>query len=247
MSIQEFFNRKSHLASKLLLLCIVSLFICDVKIIIAGDLPLDQSLKPEQVFGNTQEDISGVFRDMGIVQRKAMNKAKKTLVSTYVGMDFSDGPYSMYGVNMNLGYALSDFFEVYFNFVPAFINSKRSIVDKVGTLTLLNGEKASITMGLAKLQYGAELLWAPLYGKDSLGTRAIVRSDTFIKLGFMLIQYDIGQGMKFHLGVGKTYFISKWLGFRVAASTNYVQTIVDNVKSFNPALVFELGIIGYLF
>src|SRR5438105_4051162 len=87
--------------------------------------PLDRGLQPEAGSG-----VPSVFRDMGVVQRKAMNKSEKLLISNYLSMDFSDGPFAMYGVNVDLGYALSDFWEIYINTVPYFINSKRSIVDR---------------------------------------------------------------------------------------------------------------------
>ncbi len=211
---------------------------------IAENTPLDQALKPDTL---EEESASSVFRDMGVVQRKAMNKARKVLFSSYLAMDFSDGPYSMYGIHTNFGYAFSDFFEIYFNLAPAFINSKRSIVTKVEALTLQNGAQATITTALAKREFGLDIIWAPLYGKDSLGTQTVVRSDTFVKLGGSMIQFNSGQGLKFQLGLGKTYFLFKKMGLRVVASTNYVQTITDGVKSFNPILIIETGLVAYLF
>ena len=91
------------------------------------------------------------------------------------------------------------------------------------------------------------MIWAPLYGKDSLGVRSIVRSDTFFKFGVMWIMYGHGDGSRFQLGVGKTYFVGKQVGLRVTASGNYVQTIVDKVKDFTPIFMLEAGVVGYLF
>jgi hypothetical protein len=153
----------------------------------------------------------------------------------------------MYGVNLSVGYALSDFWEIYLNVAPTFLNSKRSIVEKIESLTLQGGGKASIDAALAQQQYGLEILWAPLYGKDSLGLRNIVRSDTFLKFGAFVIEYTGGQqGMKFNTGIGKTYFVGKRGGFRITASGNYLQTIVDGVKKFQAAAVLEAGLVFYL-
>ena len=206
--------------------------------------PIDSSLKPADV---DDEAVANVFRDMGVVQHKAMNKSQKILFAPYFSMDFSDGPYSMYSINTDLGYALSDFWEVYVNFVPKFINNKRTLTKKIENFTLLSGNQAEVTEALPKSQYGVEVLWAPLYGKDSLGIHSIVRSDTFFKFGVSQINYDLGSGMKFHLGVGKTYFLSKRAGLRFTVSGNYLQTIVDSAKSYNLVAMIEAGFVFYMF
>ena len=208
---------------------------------------LDQNLKPEFSATTAEEDIPAIFKEMGVVQRKAMIKSGKVLFSNNIAMDFSDGPYSMYGIHTNIGYALSDFWEIYLNLAPAYLNNKRSIVKKVESLQLADNQQATITAALPKREYGLELLWAPLYGKDSLGIRSIIRSDTFLKVGFSSIDYSGPTGMKFHVGVGKTYFIGRMAGLRVTASVNYMETIVDGLKSFSPALVLETGYVLYLF
>lgn len=203
--------------------------------------PLDQNLKPDQI-----EEISSVFRDMGVVQKKAMNKSGRFLLSSYGSFDFSDGPYTNYSINMNPGYAINDYFEIYANVVPTFIVQARSIVKKVSDLQLIDGTWASISAARPKLQFGAEVLWAPFYGKDSFGIRKVVRSDTFFKFGGAQIQYDSDSGMKFVLGFGKTFFLSKWLGMRVCVDYSMIQTIVDNVKSYRSMVFLEGGLVVYL-
>ncbi len=205
---------------------------------------MDASLKPSEV--ELSNEYATIFKEMGVVQGKAISKGKKLLFSTNLSLDFSDGPYSMYGINTNIGYALSDFWEIYANLVPMFINNKRSIVEKVEELRLEDGERATITAPLAKMQYGIELLWAPLYGKDSLGLRNIVRSDTFLKIGAARIMYSDDSGYRFHAGLGKTYFLSQRLGLRITAAANYLQTVVDKTKSFRWAATLESGVVFYL-
>lgn len=207
---------------------------------------LDRSIKPVTDDSEPNEEVSSVFRDMGVVQRKAMSKSQKLLLSPYFSMDFSDGPYTMYGVNIDIGYAISDFWEIYINTTPFFINNQRSIVKKVEALDLPDSQTATISAPLAKRQLGIELLWAPLYGKDSLGARTVIRSDTFFKIGVMQIFYVGDTGLKFHAGIGKSYFFSKRFGFRITAAGNYQQTIVGGLKSFNTAATLETGLIFYL-
>ena len=204
-------------------------------------VPLDSTLKA----GNDDE-VSSVFRDMGVVQRKAMNKRHRFLVSTFSTLDFSDGPYTNYALNVNPGYAFSDFFEVYFQFTPYYIVSKRSIVDYVESLQLSNNEQARLTSAKPKYQYGIEFLWAPLYGKDSLGVSKILRSDTFFKFGASQIQYDSTKGLGFKAGVGKTFFIGNSIGLRFCVDYGYIQGVINDSKSFKSMMLLETGVNFYL-
>lgn len=203
--------------------------------------PLDNTLAP-----NADEEVSNVFRDMGVVQRRAMRKEDRFVFSGYGSLDFSDGPYSNYSFHINPGYAFRDDLEVYANIVPFYIVNKRSIVDKVSSLTLASGQRASITAATPKYQFGVEVMWAPLYGKDSLGISKVVRSDTFLKLGASQIQYDTTTGLNFKLGVGKTFFLGKSAGLRFCVDYGYIQSIVDEVKSFKGLMLLEVGMVYYL-
>jgi outer membrane beta-barrel protein len=203
--------------------------------------PLDASVRI-----GSDDEVSNVFRDMGVVQRKAMRKRGRFLVSTYGTLDFSDGPYTNYSLSINPGFAISDFLEVYAQFSPLYIVNKRSIVDLVSGLTLQGGQQATITAARPKYQYGIEVLWAPLYGKDSLGTNTILRSDTFLKFGASQIQYDTTKGVGFKLGVGKTFFLGKYMGLRFCIDYGYIQSVINEEKSFKGVLLSELGVNFYL-
>jgi outer membrane beta-barrel protein len=196
--------------------------------------PLNANLKPEDI--NLEDNL---FEDMVVVQKKAMNKSGRFLLSSYASLDFSDGPYTLWAWNVNPGFALSDFWEVYVSFAPVYISQERDIVKKI------KGIGGTIDAQQAKYSYGVELLWSPLYGKDSLGSRHVIRSDTFVKLGVHNIQYDKGNGYKIHTAIGKTYFISNHLGFRPAISGNMIQTIVDNKKEFRFFAIVEAGLVAY--
>lgn len=202
---------------------------------------LDTTLKPDE-----KQEISNIFRDMGVVQRKAMVKGGRFLFSSFGTLDFSDGPYTNYSIHVNPGYAISDFLEVYANIVPAYIVSARSIVDTVSQLDLANGQQAEIVAARPKSQLGLDVLWAPAYGKDSFGLRSVIRSDTFLKFGASRITYDDGDGMKFTLGLGKTYFLGRNLGFRFCADFGYLQNIINGVKAFRSMFLMETGVVFYL-
>ena len=212
----------------------------------AQQTPLDKSL------GSQVEDgVTSIFRDMGVVQKRAMPKAGRFLFYNSMAFDFSDGPYSMYALNVNPGYAFSDFFEIYLNYVPYFLHRPRKIVSTVDAYNTNNdlyrkrsdgscsggspGAECFDPIDIAidavapKMQIGLELIWAPLYGKDSLGMRSIIRSDTFFKLGFAQITFDNAakdKGYKTHFGVGKTFFLNSWLGLRAVVEGSYQASII---------------------
>lgn len=207
----------------------------------SSETPLNKDVLTEK-----KDEIPTLFRDMGVIQRRAMAKSGKFLLSTFGNFDFSDGPYTNYGLNINPGYALSDFFEFYLNYAPTFFISPRSIVQTVSELELANGKRAEIVAARPKSQIGFDILWAPTYGKDSIGLKTIIRSDTFFKLGFSKINYDSGDGNKFQFGVGKTYFMSSFLGLRVSMNFGYVQTIINQQKSYQSMALIDGGFVLYL-
>ncbi len=205
----------------------------------AQQAPLDKSLG-----SLTEEGVTSIFREMGVVQRRAMPKAGRFLLNTNMAFDFSDGPYSMYTLNLNPGFAISDFLEIYINFSPFYIHRPRSIVDVVSqygqgeeklykkrddSIDYGNPIQLGITSVKPKYQYGLEVVWAPLYGKDSFGTRSVLRSDTFMKFGFSQVVFESKQkGYKGSVGVGKTFFMNSWLGLRATVNGVYQPSIISS-------------------
>jgi hypothetical protein len=209
----------------------------------AGAEELDPRLEPERDDANS---ISRVYRDMVVVQRKAKDKSNHVLLGSYGSFDFSDGPTTMYGLNLSLGYAFNDHWELYLNAVPVFVATERDIVGQVSNLTLQDGSKAKFIYSQPQFQYGLELLWAPAYGKDSWGPHSIVRSDTFDKFSAAVVHYDLGDGSRFGLTFGKTLFLSRLFNLRFDAGASYVQNIVNSQTNGFVAGIIEVGSIWYL-
>ncbi len=199
--------------------------------------PLDKNVQVVE----QKDKIFEIFEDVVVVQRKAKDKRGSFLLNPGMTLDFSDGPTTLYTMNMNVGYAMSDFFEAYINFVPAFITQDRSIVKKLQEIA----PGVAIKTAKPTSQYGIELLWLPAYGKDSWGPYSIVRSDTFFKFGYSLIQFDTGTGSRLALLVGKTYFLYPWFNLRIGTGLNMLETIVDGKKQSNPVAVIESGLMFY--
>lgn len=205
--------------------------------------PLDTELEPDPA---SPDSIASVFRDMVVVQRKAKLKSGRALFYSYASFDFSDGPTTMYGLNLDFGYAVSDSFEMYVNVVPVFVANERQIVGQVSGLTLEGGKRGRIIYSRPSFQYGAEFIWAPAYGKDSWGPRRIVRSDTFFKLALGAVQFEADSGLRAGLSIGKTFFLSRWANLRTSAGASYLQAPVNGSKIWYLAGVFEAGLIWYL-
>ena len=193
-----------------------------------------------------ERDAPVVFKDMGVVQNKAMNKGGRFLFAPAFSFDFSDGPYTMYSVGARIGYALSDFWEVYLVANPKFIANKRGFFSSLERITANNNIDLDLEGSIAQGEYGIQLLWAPLYGKDSLGISRILRSETFLRFGASRIAYDGAFGVKLGLGIGKTFFLSKWAGLRAIVETSLTQTIYSGVKEFTPITYVESGLVFYL-
>jgi hypothetical protein len=204
--------------------------------------PLDKSVAPSKA-----DEIPGVFKNMVVVQRKAKKKANKWLFSPYATLDFSDGPITAYALNTDIGYAISDFWEVYLNAVPYFMTIERPIVQKVKDLgPLANGQLPEITYAKPTSQLGVNVLWLPAYGKESWGAHSIVRSDTFLKMGLSEIMYaSHDSGLRAVAQVGKTYYLGNYWNIRVAAGVAYEESIVDGEKNYNWVPVLESGLVYY--
>jgi len=194
---------------------------------------------------SSSKDYPVVFKEMGVVQNKAMNKAGRFLFAPAIGIDFSDGPYSMYSLGGRIGYGVSDFWEIYLLAIPKFISQKRPFIQNLEEQVATAGYTVDLSGAIARSEYGVQVLWAPLYGKDSLGISRIVRSDTFLRLGASQITYDIGTGLKFGLGLGKTFFMNRYVGLRVLVEQAMTQTINQSIKEFSPITYVETGFAFY--
>lgn len=202
---------------------------------------LNKELDPKEAFG----DVSSLFENVVAVQRKALKKAGSFLISPYFSFDFSDSPYTMYGLNLNVGYAPSEFWEIYFNFIPMYITEERNLSKKVRELTLANNQKAEIATEKAKMSYSAEILWSPAYGKDSWGLKGVVRSDTFFSFSLGIIKYEINPGLRSKFAVGKTFFISDNFNFRAQAGISILESFTNNVKEMQNLGLLEAGTVFY--
>jgi hypothetical protein len=198
----------------------------------------------ERILKDTDREFGGVYRDMGVVQRKAMNKENRLLLSLFGSLDLSDLPYSNLGLNVDVGWAFSDFFEVYFHYSPFFMNQLRNYAKQLDQYTDGSGNTPLVNLSKMKAGYGVTIVWAPSYGKDSIGSQTILRSDTFFKFSYSRTSFEglntatlvkeKNGANTYTLGVGKTFFFGKYVGARVVANAIYsgVPDLSGVVKNF---------------
>lgn len=203
---------------------------------------LDRSLEP-----TVSDEISSLFENVVAVQRKAKVKSGKFLFAPYLSFDFSDSPQTMYAFNFNMGYAIGEFFEIYLNYVPSYVNNERSISKKVRELRPYpdDGTTPYIDVEKVKNSFGLELNWVPIYGKDSWGPYGIIRSDTYLNVGFSRINYTINSGYKTKLAIGKTWFISDYWNLRLQAGGSFLETFSKGKKEIIVIGLLEGGLVYY--
>lgn len=204
---------------------------------------LDRSLQPTQ-----KDEISSLFENVVAVQRKAKIKDGHFLFHTNVSFDFSDAAYTMYALNLNFGYALGEFWEVYLNYVPTYSASERNISKKVRELPVYpSGPYAGLQPALnaerAKTSYGIELNWVPIYGKDSWGAYGIVRSDTFVNIGIGQIKYETNTGFKSKLMLGKTFFLDNVWNLRLQAGGSILDAFSTNINGVTQKESYVIGLL----
>lgn len=201
---------------------------------------LDRGLRP-----GSSDEVSSLFENVVAVQRKAKQKAGKFLVAPLLSFDFSDSPFTMYGLNLSLGYAFGEFWEVYLTYTPTFVANERNISKKVKELVLADGAAANIETEKAKSYYGIDVNWVPIYGKDSWGPYGIVRSDTFLSFSAGQMKYEINSGLKYKFALGKTFFFSDNFNFRVQAGPSMLDTFSKGIKQNIIIGLIEAGAVFY--
>lgn len=209
-----------------------------------GTTALDQKLKL-----TSKDEVSPVFEGIVAVQRKAKVKKGSFLFAPMFSFDFSDAPYTQYSLQLNAGYAISDFWEVYAAYSPAFAANERNLSKQIKKIPPVGSY--SIDAQKPKSFTGIEINWLPIYGKDSWGPYSIVRSDTFLNFSYGQIQYTHDVGNKIKVAVGKTFFFSDYLNFRIQAGPSSVETfsktpgtLVEKKETITIGLI-ETGLVFY--
>lgn len=201
------------------------------------ETPLDRNLKL-----GPSDEVSSLFDNVVAVQRKAKQKSGHFLFAPVLSLDFSDSPYTMYGLNLSFGYALGEFWEIYLTYTPTFITTERTISKQIKDVS---GGLYTVDTEKAKSMLGADINWVPIYGKDSWGPYGIVRSDTFVNFSVGQMKYEQHSGMKYKIALGKTFFFSDYWNLRVQAGPSSIETYSQGKKQNIFIGLIEAGLVYY--
>ena len=208
--------------------------------------PANVGVDSNILYEDDPKGIDTLFKNMIVVQKRAIERKNKFVFDTHLSFDFSDNPKTMYAAALGVGYAFSESFEVGLSFSPFFMSQERSTVAAVKKLELSNGDRADLAASDPKWEATGSLVWIFAYGKDAFGAYSIIRSDTFLKFFVSKIQYaDASPGSRMGLLVGKTFFISPAFNFRVTAGiARHTSSINQKTQTTNTGLI-EPGLVWF--
>ncbi len=178
-----------------------------------------------------KEQINSLFKDMIVVQRRAITRENKILADTSFNFDYSDYPRTMYALGLGAGYALSESIEIHGVLHPVYVSNEKPIAQSVRSLQLLDETQAELLAAKPVLGFESHLIWVLAYGKDAWGPFDLVRSDTFMKFLLGAIKYDGGKtGLKFGAMFGKTLFFSRHFNVRLSVGLSSVERYINDQK-----------------
>jgi hypothetical protein len=196
-------------------------------------------LDPKIIVEEENKISDPLFKNMMVVQKKVITKSNKFFIDTNLSFDYSDSPKSLHNLNLGVGYALSDSIEIGLSFSPLFLVATKSLYNEASKLV-----SGQFSANDPKSQIGVHVNYQLAYGKDAFGLFSISRSETFLKMFLNQTSFENSKsGSQMGIGLGKTYFISKYINFRFCVSyahTNYF--INDESVSTNSALI-EPGLV----
>jgi hypothetical protein len=191
--------------------------------------------------------IDSLFKNMIVVQKKAIERKDKFILFTNFLFDFSDNPKTMYCASVGIGYALLENLELQVSVSPFFISNDRASVKAVRQLQLADGATADLVAPNPTMAITGSAIWVFAYGKDAYGPYSIIRSDTFLKLSYAKIQYKGGlSGGYIAPLLGKTFFISKYFNFRLAAGIAQQTSYINQQVQKTLIGLIEPGFIWFL-
>jgi hypothetical protein len=214
-----------------------------------GPKPVDKKVILDQriILEDDTKGIDTLFKNMIVVQKKAIERKNKFLLFNNLSFDFSDTPKTMYSASFGAGYALAENLEFHISYSPLFMANERASVKAVRNLQLEDGTTADLLSPDPKWEATGSLLWAFAYGKDAFGPYSIIRSDTFLKLSYTKIQFKEGlAGNRISAFLGKTFFISKYFNFRFSAGFARQTSYINQKSQATSIGLIEPGLVWFL-
>lgn len=184
----------------------------------AADLnQVQEQIRKEKIERLTDLNTLAPFREISIIQKKYLPKTERFQFYLAGGMTTNSPWFLNLGAKINVSYFFTETFgiEVGGMFLS---NSEREVSKEIRETNRLQPEKFVNT----KSHYGADLVWAPIYGKVSFINDRIIPFDMYFSAGVGTSNTNSQEGnvTTFHIGTGQIYALSKAMAFRWDYSWN---------------------------
>lgn len=171
---------------------------------------VEKKLEDEKI--ETFSDLGKLapFSQVSIIQKRYMPKTGR--LQLFAGLNYlaNDPWYWGMGMSFRAGYFFTEQWGVEANYAGLSLTEK----DSVKSLSTEHAVTANSLIG-TKSYLGADLVWAPVYGKMSLVNRKIIPFDMYFSVGAGSTTTSDSQNPgTFRVGTGQIFAISKNMGFR---------------------------------
>ncbi len=172
---------------------------------------VQEQVKKDKVERLTDLNTLAPFREVSVIQKKYMPKTGRFQFFVAGGMTTNSPWFLNLGARINVGYFFTETLgiEVGGMFLS---NSEREVSKEIRENNKLQPEKFVNT----KNNMGADLVWAPIYGKVSFLNDRIVPFDMYFSAGAGSSSTNSREGTNttFHVGTGQIFSLGKSMAFR---------------------------------
>ena len=160
------------------------------------------------------------FSEISVIQKKYLPKTERFQLYAGVGTTTNSPWFLNLGAKFNLGYYFTESFGVELSGI-ILSNSERQVSKEIRDNNSLQPEKFVNT----KNYIGADIVWAPIYGKLSLLNERIIPFDMYFSAGAGSSSTNSQEGSvpTFHIGTGQIFAINKAFAFRWDYSWSFFQ------------------------
>lgn len=178
---------------------------------------VQEQIRKEKIERLTDLNTLSPFREISIIQKKYLPKTERFQIYMAGGMTTNSPWFLNLGAKVNISYFFTETFGIELG--GMFLsNSEREVSKEIRENNRLQPEKFVNT----KSHYGADLVWAPIYGKVSFVNNRIIPFDMYFSAGVGSSSTNSQEGTNttFHIGTGQIFALSKSMAFRWDYSWN---------------------------
>jgi outer membrane beta-barrel protein len=173
------------------------------------------------------------FKDIAVIQKRYLPKSQR--LEFYIGptLNLNDAFFFNFGGTARLGYYFRERYGIE-GIATILRASERQVTTDLGTRGV-----HTTSFITPSAYYGADLKWAPMYGKMTWANKKITPFDLYFSFGGGLTSTNQGgTAPTFHLGTGQIFALSKATAFRWDFSW-YLFSATSNVDSSGGSALYH--------